>query len=38
VGVTQVNFTIPSGVSTGPQPIVVTVGSASSPAANINIQ
>ncbi len=37
VGVTQINFTIPSNVSLGMQPVVVTVGSASSPAANINI-
>jgi uncharacterized protein (TIGR03437 family) len=37
VGVTQINFTIPSNVSLGMQPVVVTVGSAASPAANINI-
>jgi uncharacterized protein (TIGR03437 family) len=37
VGVTQINFTIPSNVSLGMQPVVVTVGSASSPAANINV-
>ena len=38
VGVTQINFTIPSGVPTGSQPIVVTVGSAASPPANMAIQ
>jgi len=37
VGVTQINFTIPSNVPLGMQPVVVTVGSASSPAANINV-
>jgi uncharacterized protein (TIGR03437 family) len=37
VGVTQINFTIPSDVPLGVQPVVVTVGSASSPAANINV-
>jgi uncharacterized protein (TIGR03437 family) len=37
VGVTQINFTIPSNVPLGVQPVVVTVGSASSPAANINV-
>ncbi len=35
VGVTQVNFTIPATVPPGPQPVVVTVGSASSPAGNL---
>ncbi len=37
VGVTQINFTIPTTVGTGPQPVVVTVGTASSPAATINV-
>jgi uncharacterized protein (TIGR03437 family) len=37
VGVAQINFTIPSGVATGPQPVVVTVGSAPSLPANIAI-
>jgi uncharacterized protein (TIGR03437 family) len=37
VGVTQINFTIPSGVAGGVQPVVVTVGTASSPSANIAI-
>jgi len=37
VGVTQVNFTIPTNAATGLQPVVVTVGSASSLPANITI-
>jgi uncharacterized protein (TIGR03437 family) len=37
VGVTQINFTIPNGVPTGVQPVVVTVGTAASPPANINV-
>ncbi len=37
VGVTQINFTIPATVPVGMQQVVVTVGSASSPAANINV-
>ncbi|HEX3877083.1 MAG TPA: protease pro-enzyme activation domain-containing protein [Bryobacteraceae bacterium] len=37
VGVTQVNFIIPPGVPNGPQPVVVTVGSASSAPATITI-
>jgi len=37
VGVTQINFTIPSGLAAGVQPVVVTVGTAASPAANITI-
>jgi uncharacterized protein (TIGR03437 family) len=37
VGVTQINFTIPTTVSVGLQPVVVTVGTVSSPPANINI-
>ena len=37
VGVTQINFKIPGGVAPGPQPIVVTVGSAPSLPANIAI-
>ena len=37
VGVTQINFTIPATVGLGMQPVVVTVGTASSPAASINI-
>lgn len=38
VGATQVNFTIPSSVATGVQPVVVTVGTAASPAANLTVQ
>jgi uncharacterized protein (TIGR03437 family) len=37
VGVTQVNFTIPESAPTGQQPVVVTVGAASSAPANINV-
>jgi uncharacterized protein (TIGR03437 family) len=37
VGVTQVNFTIPPDLAPGVQQVVVTVGSASSPPANITI-
>ncbi len=37
VGVLQINFTIPNGVSTGQQPIVVTVGGVPSLPANITI-
>jgi uncharacterized protein (TIGR03437 family) len=37
-GVTQINFTIPPGVPTGAQDVVVTVGGASSPAAKLMIQ
>jgi len=37
VGVTQINFTIPANVPAGPQPVVVTVGSASSFPATITI-
>jgi uncharacterized protein (TIGR03437 family) len=37
VGVTQINYTVPGSVSTGVQPVVVTVGSAASPAATLNV-
>jgi uncharacterized protein (TIGR03437 family) len=37
VGVTQINFTIPTNVPAGPQPVVVTVGTASSLPATIAI-
>jgi uncharacterized protein (TIGR03437 family) len=37
VGVTQINFTIPPNVPPGPQPVVVTVGTASSLPATITI-
>ena len=38
VGVTQINFTIPAGVASGVQPVVVTVGNASSNTATITVQ
>jgi uncharacterized protein (TIGR03437 family) len=38
VGVTQINFKIPPGVPTGPQPVVVTVGTTSSNTATITVQ
>ncbi len=38
VGVTQINFHVPSNVPTGPQPVVVTVGGQSSNAATMTIQ
>jgi uncharacterized protein (TIGR03437 family) len=38
VGVTQINFTIPSSVAPGPQPVVVTVGGQQSAAATITVQ
>jgi len=37
VGVTQINFNIPASVPAGPQPVVVTLGSASSLPATITI-
>ncbi len=42
VAVTQINFLIPAGVPTGPQPVVVTIGdqltgTVSSAAAMINV-
>ena len=36
-GATQVNFVVPSGVGLGAQPVVVTVGSATSAAATLTI-
>ena len=38
VGVTQINFTIPSNVPTGRQPVIVTVGTVATPTAYITIQ
>jgi uncharacterized protein (TIGR03437 family) len=38
VGVTQINFTIPAGVPSGRQPVVVTVGTTPTPPAYITIQ
>ena len=37
VGESQVNFTIPPGVSPGPQPVVVTVGGVPSPPATLTV-
>lgn len=37
IGVSQINFTIPKGVAAGVQPVVVTVGGASSSGASIRI-
>jgi uncharacterized protein (TIGR03437 family) len=37
VGVTQINFTIPDSAESGVQPVVVTVGSAVSAAANLTV-
>jgi uncharacterized protein (TIGR03437 family) len=36
-GVTQIDFTIPSKVPTGPQPVVVTVGGVASPPVTLNV-
>jgi uncharacterized protein (TIGR03437 family) len=38
VGVTQINFTIPPGLAPGPQPVIVTVGTAQSQTAQIAVQ
>jgi uncharacterized protein (TIGR03437 family) len=38
VGVTQINFVIPASVPAGVQPVVVTVGTASTQTAYITIQ
>ncbi len=37
VGVTQINFQVPGGISTGSQPVVVTVGGVASAAATLNV-
>jgi uncharacterized protein (TIGR03437 family) len=37
VGVTQINVTVPSGISTGAQAVVVTVGGVASAAATVTI-
>jgi uncharacterized protein (TIGR03437 family) len=37
VGVTQVNFQVPSNAATGVQPVVVTVGGIGSAAANLTV-
>lgn len=38
IGLTQVNFIVPSSIAAGVQPVVVTVNGVSSPSANITIQ
>ena len=38
VGVVQVNFTIPAGVASGSQPVVVTTGNFASKAAGLVVQ
>ena len=38
VGVLQINFTIPAGVPSGRQPVVVTLGTTPSPTAYITVQ
>jgi len=38
VGASQLNFTVPSSVKPGVQPVVVTVGGVSSPPVNITVQ
>jgi len=38
VGITQVSFTVPNSVKPGVQPVVVTVGGASSPPVNLTVQ
>ncbi len=37
VGVTQVNYQIPTGIGIGTQPVVVTIGAVSSAPANLNV-
>jgi len=37
IGVLQINFVVPSGVSTGAQPVVVSVGGLASAAATLNV-
>jgi uncharacterized protein (TIGR03437 family) len=37
VGVTQINVQVPNGISTGAQPVVVTVGGVASAPATITI-
>lgn len=37
VGVTQVNFTVPAATAAGPQPVVITVGDASTQPVTLNI-
>jgi uncharacterized protein (TIGR03437 family) len=37
VGVTQINFTVPQSAPAGSQPVIVTIGSAASPAATLSV-
>src|SRR5207237_2508095 len=37
VGVTQINYLVPSGVTAGSQPVVVTIGGVASVPANLTI-
>jgi len=37
-GVTQLNFTVPAGIASGVQDVVVTVGGIASPPAKLTIQ
>jgi uncharacterized protein (TIGR03437 family) len=37
VGVTQINYQVPANAPLGVQPVVVTVGTVASPAANLNV-
>jgi uncharacterized protein (TIGR03437 family) len=37
VGVTQINFVVPSNLAAGPQKVVVTVGGIAAPPANLTI-
>jgi uncharacterized protein (TIGR03437 family) len=37
VGVTQINFVVPSGLTPGPQQVVVTVGAVASQAATFTV-
>jgi uncharacterized protein (TIGR03437 family) len=38
IGTTQVNFYVPPSAAAGPQPVVMTVGGASSPPVNVTVQ
>jgi uncharacterized protein (TIGR03437 family) len=37
VGAAQINYQIPSGLAAGAQPVIVSIGGVSSPAATITI-
>ena len=37
-GATQINFTVPSGLKPGVQPVVVTVGGVASPPVNLTVK